>query len=69
MMVYATKKQGESNDRLMSRFRNICNRRRHVKKAKQEKHHAKKPTKRFLRQKAVMREAHRARRAKEKFYS
>lgn len=68
-MIYATKKQGESNERLMSRFKQVVQRSRIIMKAKKERFHKKKATKRHMRTSAVMRSKHRVRRAKEKFYS
>lgn len=68
-MIYATKKQGESNERLMNRFKQVVQRSRTIFKAKQERFHKQKPTKSFVRAKAVKRSEHRVRRAKEKFYS
>ena len=68
-MIYATKKQGESNERLINRFKQVVQRSRTLLKAKQEKFHTRKPKKRFVRAAAVMRSEHRARKAKEQFYS
>lgn len=68
-MIYATKKQGESNERLINRFKQQVQRSRMLFKAKQERFHTKKPTKKFVRAAAVMRSIHRARKAKEQFYS
>ena len=68
-MIYATKKQGESNERLMNRFKQVVQRSRTLLKAKQERFHTKKPTRKFTRQAAVMRAKHRTRKAKEQFYS
>ena len=68
-MIYATKKQGESNERLINRFKQVVQRSRTLLKAKQERFHTRKPTKKFVRQAAVMRAKHRARKAKEQFYS
>jgi len=68
-MIYATKKKGESNERLMSRFKQVVQRSRTVIKAKRGRFHAKKKTKAYIRAAAVMRSMHRARKAKERFYS
>ena len=68
-MIYATKKQGESNERLMNRFKQVVQRSRVLLKAKQERFHTRKPTKKFVRAAAVMRSKHRTRKAKEQFYS
>lgn len=67
--VYAIKKKGESNEKLMHRFKQMNGRRRHIITLKKEKFHQKKKSKRFVRQSAVMRASHRARRARERFYS
>jgi len=68
-MIYATKKHGESNERLINRFKQQVQRSRTLYKAKQERFHKKKPTKKFVRASAVIRAKHRARKAKEQFYS
>lgn len=68
-MIYATKKKGESNERLMHRFKQVVQRSRRIIHAKKTRFHTKPETKRQARVAAVMREKHRARRAKEKFYS
>lgn len=68
-MIYATKKQGESNERLMNRFKQVVQRSRIILKSKQERFHKPKPKKRMVRKSAVMRAMHRTRKAKEKFYS
>ncbi len=68
-MIYATKKQGESNERLINRFKHTVQRSRNILKAKHERFHQSEPTKRYIRQAAVKRAEHRAKRAKEKFYS
>ncbi len=68
-MIYATKKQGESNERLISRFKQVVQRSRTIYKAKQERFHKAKPRKRMVRLAAVMRATHRARKAKQQFYS
>lgn len=68
-MIYATKKQGESNERLMNRFKQVVQRSRTIIKAKSERFHRQKPKKRLVRRAAVMRSKHRARKAREQFYS
>lgn len=68
-MIYAVKKQGESNDRLISRFKQVVQRSRLIFKSKKERFHKKKPTKKYVRASAVMRAKHRARRVREQFYS
>lgn len=68
-MIYATKKQGESNERLINRFKQQVQRARVLLKTKQKKYHSAKPTKKYVRASAVMRFMHRSRKAKEQFYS
>jgi ribosomal protein S21 len=68
-MIYAFKKQGESNERLISRFKQIVQRSRILLKAKKERFHVDTPTKKQIREAAVIRAKHRARRAKEQFYA
>ncbi|MBN2096382.1 hypothetical protein JW752_03185 [Candidatus Peregrinibacteria bacterium] len=68
-MIYATKKQGESNERLINRFKQVVQRSRLILKAKQERFHKRQPTKKFVRAAAVMRAGHRSRKAKQQFYS
>jgi len=68
-MIYATKKQGESNERLINRFKQVVQRSRLILKAKQERFHKQKPTKQFIRAAAVVRSKHRSRKAKQQFYS
>lgn len=68
-MIYATKKQGESNERMMNRFKQVVQRSRLLYRAKQERFHKRKPTKTYVRASAVMRAKHRVRKAREQFYS
>lgn len=68
-MIYATKKTGESNERLMNRFKQVVQRSRLLYKAKQERFHKKKPSKIYVRAAAVKRAEHRARRKREEHYS
>ncbi len=68
-MIYATKKKGESNERLMSRFKQVVQRSRVIFKAKQERFHKKKLKKRVVRATAVKRSEYRAKKAKQQFYS
>lgn len=67
-MIYAVKKQGESNERLMSRFKKLVQRGR-VMLQKRNRYHQQEPTKKYIRDAAVKRSEHRAKRAKAKFYS
>jgi len=68
-MIYATKKQGESNERLINRFKQVVQRSRVLIKAKQERYHSRKPTKKFVRAAAIMRAQHRKLKARQQFYS
>jgi len=68
-MIYATKKQGESNERLISRFKRVVQRSRVILRAKKEKFHSSKPSKKYMRSAATMRAKHRATRVREQFYS
>lgn len=68
-MIYTVKKQGESNERLISRFKQIVQRSRIIIKTKRERFEAKKPTRAFARKAAIMRSKHRAERAKQQYYS
>lgn len=67
-MIYAIKKQSESNERLMSRFKKVVQRSR-IMETKRNRYHATKPTKSFVREAAVKRSENRAKREKAKFYS
>ena len=68
-MIYATKKQGESNERLINRFKQVVQRSRIILKAKQERFNTKEPNKKFVRAAAVIRAKHRTEKAKQRFYS
>ena len=66
-MIYATKKPGESNERLISRFKQVMQRSRVIIKAKKDRLEPK-PIKRKIRKAAVVRAKHRAEKARQKFY-
>ena len=68
-MIYAIKKQNESNERLISRFKKTVQRSRILMNAKQHRFHEQTKRKRYVRQSAVKRDFFRAKRAKEQFYS
>lgn len=68
-MIYAFKKQGESNERLMSRFKKVVQRSRVLMNEKRNKFHQKPKTKRLVRQAALVSATHRQRREKAKYYS
>jgi ribosomal protein S21 len=67
-MIYAIKKQNESNERLMSRFKKVVQRSR-VMDNKKKRYFENKPTKKYIREAAVKRSQYRAQREKAKFYS
>ncbi len=67
-MIYAIKKQNESNERLMSRFKKVVQRSR-VLELKRKRYFQPKKTKKLVREAAVKREFYRAKREKAKFYS
>ncbi|MBN2307136.1 30S ribosomal protein S21 [Candidatus Peregrinibacteria bacterium] len=67
-MIYAIKKQNESNERLMSRFKKIVQRSR-IMETKRSRYHEQKPTKKYIREAAVKRAQYRKKREKAKFYS
>ena len=68
-MIYATKKQNESNERLISRFKKTVQRSRILLEAKKRKFRIHEPKKRFVRQSAIMRSHYRKKREREQFYS
>ena len=67
-MIYAIKKQSESNERLMSRFKKVVQRSR-IMLTKRNRYHKAKPTKKLVRELAVKRSFYRAKREKAKYYS
>ncbi len=68
-MIYAIKKQNESNERLINRFKKTVQRSRVLMNAKQHRFHEQPARKRYIRQSAVKRDFYRGKRAKEQFYS
>ncbi len=68
-MLYAIKKQNESNERLISRFKKVVQRSRIIMDAKKGRYHKQKPSKKYVRESAVKREFYRKKRTKEQFYS
>ncbi|MBU0727769.1 30S ribosomal protein S21 [Patescibacteria group bacterium] len=68
-MIYAVKKQNESNERLISRFKKMVQRSRVLLGAKQHRFHEQPKRKRYIRQAAVMRSHHRKVREKAQYYS
>ena len=67
-MIYATKKPGESNERLISRFKQVMQRSRVIIQAKKDRLEPK-PGKRMVRKAAIIRSKHRAEKTKQKFYA
>jgi len=67
-MIYAIKKQSESNERLMSRFKKIVQRSR-IMDTKKTRYYADKPTKKFIREAAIKKAEYRKKRERSKFYS
>jgi ribosomal protein S21 len=67
-MIYASKKPGESNERLISRFKQVMQRSRVIIKAKQDRL-SPKLSRRKARNAALIRENHRAEKAKAKQYA
>lgn len=68
-MIYAVKKQNESNERLISRFKKMVQRSRIIVNTKQHRFHEQEPRKCAVRQAAVMRSKHRKTREKTQYYS
>lgn len=68
-MIYAVKKQNESNERLISRFKKLVQRSRIIMDTKQSKYHARDTRKRIVRKAAIKRDNYRKVRQKEQFYS
>jgi len=67
-MIYAVKKQNESNERLMSRFKKVVQRSR-IMESKKKRYFRQKDTKKKIREAAVKRSYYRTKREKAKFYS
>ncbi len=68
-MIYAIKKAGESNERLINRFKKLMQRSRVIVETKKKKNHLPTITKREVRMAAIIRDKHRKRREAEKFAS
>ena len=69
MGVYANKKQGQSDDKLVNEFNKRVQKARLVPLVRKQRYRLKKKTKRLVRQAAVKREEYRAKAAKAKLYS
>ena len=67
-MIYASKKPGESNERLISRFKQVMQRSRVIIQAKQDRL-VPKMGRRKARNAALIRERHRAEKARAKQYN
>jgi hypothetical protein len=67
-MIYAIKKQNESNERLMSRFKKVVQRSR-VMDTKKNRYHKRAATKKYTRLAAIKRSEHRKNREKARYYS
>ena len=67
-MIYAIKKQNESNERLMSRFKKVVQRSR-IMETKRKRYFKTKPTKKIARESAIKRAFYRGKRERAKFYS
>lgn len=68
MQVHITKTEKESNERCITRFNKAVQASRKVPRIRSARYHKSDPTKRQARAAAVMREFHRARKSKNKFY-
>ena len=68
MQVHIVKTEKESNERCITRFNKAVQASRKMPKIRGSRYHKPKPTKRVARAGAVMREYHRARKSKNKFY-
>lgn len=69
MAIHAHKRPEESNDRLQQRFKQQVQKSGLVKLLRERKIHARKPSKRLQRKRALKREQYRAVNSKKKFYS
>jgi hypothetical protein len=68
MIVVVHKKDGESNERCITRFNKRVQASRKIMKVRKERYNAKAPTRRQVRAGAVMRDFYRAKKAKKSFY-
>lgn len=60
MIVFAVKNQGESNEKLILRYKKMFFQTRVANKLKTEKHAERAPSKRKVRERAIIRETYRA---------
>lgn len=68
MKVTIFKKDKESNERAISRFNKVVQASRKLLLVRDERYHARKPTRIKIRAAAIKRDFHRAQREKNKFY-
>ena len=68
MKVSLVKKEGESNERLMSRFNKKVQGSRKLLLVRDKRYYSEEPKKRYVRAAAVMRSKYRVNREKSKFY-
>lgn len=66
--IHVNRDPKESFERMLSRFKKLLQRSHKIQEAKEKSTFKKKPTKRYIRQAAIMREYYRAERAKKMFY-
>jgi ribosomal protein S21 len=66
--VHVKRDPKESFERMLSRFKKLLQRSHKLNTAKDQTKFTKKPTKRYIRQAAIMREYYRAEKAKRMFY-
>ena len=69
MKVEVVKRDKESNERLITRFNKKVQASRKILKVREQRYHKGKPTKRYVRAGAVMRENYRAKRERNRFYA
>lgn len=69
MGVYAFKKTGQSDDKLVNEFNKRVQKSRTIPRVRSTRYYAKPKTRRLVRQAAIIREKYRAEAARKKFYS
>ncbi len=68
MLIHVKRDSKESFERMLSRFKKLLQRSHKIQIAKEQSRFHKKPTKRYTRQAAIMREYYRAEKKKRQFY-
>lgn len=68
MPIVVKRNPKESSERVLGKFNKIIQKSRVVMEARNSRYRKAKPTKRLIKQKALMREMYRAKREKAKFY-